>query len=174
MKKSISKILAILLVFMFLFQGAMISYANDEPIDDWQDIAITDKEIDDILALNPQMQSSQIGGAETQATGLIVNYGVGITASASNLIIAGKTTCIMDVVKCGFTIVTVQHRKSSSYSWTDYRTYTDLYNNNSAYTLGKTVTVATNYQYRVTCTHYAKKNLLTTQKINNISNVIAI
>lgn len=174
MKKSISRILAIILAFMFLFQGAVISYADDEPIDDWQDIALTDKEIDDILALNPQMQSTQMGNVEAQATGLIYTYGIGINASGSNLIIAGKTLCTADVVKCGFTIVTVQHRKSSSYSWTDYRTYTDLYNNNSAYTLAKTVTVATNYQYRVTCTHYAKKNVLTTQKINNISNVIAI
>lgn len=167
MKKSISRILAFLLAFMFLFQGAMVSYADEEPIDDWQDIALTDSEIDDIIALNPQMNNAR-------ATGLIMTYGIGVTANGSNLVIAGRTICISDVVKCGFTVVTIQHRKSSSYSWTDYRTYTDLYNNNSSYTLAKTVAVASAYQYRVTCTHYAKKNLLTTQKINNTSNVVSI
>ena len=28
------------------------------------------------------------------------------------------------------------------------------------------------YQYRVTCVHYAKKNFLSVQKIDNVSNVI--
>lgn len=166
MKKSISRALALLLAIMFLFQGALVSYADDELIDDWQDISLTDSEIDDIIALNPQ--------ASPRATGLIHTYGIGVTSSGSSLIIAGKTLCNSDVTKCGFTIVTVQHRKSSQYSWTDYRTYEDLYLNNTAYTLGKTISVATGYQYRVTCTHYAKKNILTTQKINNTSNVIYI
>lgn len=167
MKRSISRILAILLAFMFLFQGALVSYADEEPIDDWQDIALTDSEIDDIIALNPQMNNAR-------ATGLIMTYGIGVTSSGSNLVMAGRTICISDVVKCGFSVVTIQHRKSSVYSWTDYRTYTDLYNNYSSYALSKTVAVATGYQYRVTCTHYAKKNVLTTQKINNTSNVINV
>lgn len=174
MKKSISRIIAILFAFIFLFQGTMVAFAEDNTNDDWQDISLTDRELEEIFALNTQSQSTSMGGAEAQATGLIINYAIAVSCSGSNLLIAGKTIGIPDVVKCGFTIVTIQRRKSSSYSWTDYRTYEDLYISTSSYTLTKSVAVTTGYQYRVTCTHYAKKNLLTTQKINNTSNAIAI
>ncbi|MBQ6018626.1 MAG: hypothetical protein IJL26_00470 [Clostridia bacterium] len=38
--------------------------------------------------------------------------------------------------------------------------------------ISKSLTVTSGYQYRVTCTHYAKKSLLSTQKINNTSNTV--
>lgn len=174
MKKSISKILAILLAFMFVFQTSFIALANDnEP--DWVDIEMTEEEFDSILALNEQSNSSLMGGqANTQATGLIISYSIAVSGSGTTLKIAGRTNCNSDVVKCGFTIITIQRRTSSTASWSTYKTYEDLYNNASAYTLAKTITVPSNYQYRVTCTHYAKKNLLSTQKINNTSNVISL
>lgn len=174
MKKTIGRILAILLTFCFIFQTSFIALANDnEP--DWKDITLTQNEIDDILTMNEQSQSTSISGqADVQATGLIASYSIAISNSGSNLIIVGKTTCNPEVVKCGFTIVTIQRRTSSSTSWTTYKTYEDLYVNNSSYTLTKTLAVSKGYQYRVTCTHYAKKNLLSTQKINNTSNILAI
>ena len=57
---------------------------------------------------------------------------------------------------------------------TDYKTYDDLYTDGHTYILSKSIAVASGYQYRVTCTHYAKKNLFSTQKINNVSNVVTI
>ena len=41
----------------------------------------------------------------------------------------------------------------------DYKTYEDLYIDDVAYILTKSLTVPTGYQYRVTCIHYAKKNI---------------
>lgn len=174
MKKSISKLLALVLAFMFVFQTSFVALANDnEP--DWVDVEMTQEEFDSILALNEQSSSSSMGGqASTQATGLIYAYSIAVSGSGTTLRIAGKTNCNMDVVKCGFSIITIQRRTSSTASWSTYKTYEDLYNNTFAYTLTKSITVPTNYQYRVTCTHYAKKNLFSTQKINNTSNVIAL
>lgn len=172
MKKSISKLLAIMLAFMFVFQTSLVALANDnEP--DWVDIEMSQEEFDSILALNEHSNSSSMGGqASTQATGLIVSYGIGVSGSGTTLKIVGKTSCNSEVVKCGFTKVTIQRRTSSSASWTTYKTYEDLYENTFSYALAKSITVASNYQYRVTCTHYAKKSLLSTQKINNTSNVV--
>lgn len=174
MKKTISKVLALLLSLTLIFQISFIAFA-DESDPDWEDITLTQEEFDKILALNPQRQSTSMSGeADIQATSLILSYAIGITGNGSNLIISGRTNCNPDVVKCGFKVVTIQQRTSSTSSWTTYKTYEDLYNNNFAYTLSKSITVPTGYQYRVTCTHYAKKNLLSTQKINNTSNTLAI
>lgn len=174
MKKSINKILALLLVFTFIFQVSFVALA-DENEPDWEDITLTQEEFDEILALNPQRQTTSMSGqTDTKATGLIASYSIAISGNGSTLIIAGSTNCNPDVVKCGFKVVTIQRRTSSTASWTTYKTYEDLYYNTSVYTLAKTLTVPTGYQYRVTCTHYAKKNLLSTQKINNTSNTLAI
>ncbi|MGN1420983.1 MAG: hypothetical protein ACI4XC_05670 [Eubacterium sp.] len=166
MKRAISKSLAILLSFLFIFQTSLVAFADDEP--DWQDANWTQEEFNDILAQNPNNQIS------TYTSGLIYSYAIGVSSSGSNLLIAGKTTCDPDVVKCGFKVVTIKRRKSSTASWVTYKTYEDLYIDNSGYTLTKTLSVPTGYQYRVYCTHYAKKNILSTEKIENVSNVVAI
>ena len=82
------------------------------------------------------------------------------------------TTGTTEVVKSGFKEVVVQRRASSSASWTDYITYEDIYWDEIACNLAKTLTVPTGYQYRVTCVHYAKKNFLSVQKLDNESNII--
>lgn len=166
MKKSISRLLAIVLALLFVFQTSLTAFAEDEP--DWQDVTLTQEEFDNIYYSNPSNQIS------TFASGLIVAYGIAISSSGSNLLIAGKTICDPDVVKCGFTVVTIKRRTSSTLPWSTYKTYNDLYNSSSSYTLTKTISVSTGYQYRVYCTHYAKKNLFSTEKIENVSNVIAI
>jgi hypothetical protein len=109
-----------------------------------------------------------------RSSGLILSYGIAVSKSGSNLLIAGKTICDLDIIKCGFTVVTIKRRTSSSASWTTYKTYEDLYNSTSSYTLAKSIAVPTGYQYRVYCTHYAKKSLISTEKINNSSNIILI
>lgn len=166
MKKTVSRLIAVILSFLFVFQTSVAAFANDEP--DWQDANWTQEEFDDVYYQNPNNQIS------TFASGLIVSYGIGVSSSGSNLLIAGKTICAPDVVKCGFTVVTIQRRTVSTASWTTYKTYEDLYRDSNSYTLTKTIAVPTGYQYRVVCTHYAKKSLFSTQKISNASNVISI
>lgn len=166
MKKTMSKLLAIVLSFLFIFQTSFTALANDEP--DWVDAYFTQEEFEEILSQNVNNQ------ATTFASGLIYGYAIGLSGSGTNLYVAGKTTCDPDVVKCGFTVVTIKRRTSSTASWTTYKTYEDLYISNCAYTLAKTISVPTGYQYRVYCTHYAKKNLFSTEKISNTSNIIAI
>lgn len=166
MKKTVSSLLAIVLSFLFIFQTSLVAFADDEP--DWEDVTLSQEEFDSILSKNQNNQAS------TYASGLILSYAIAISNNGSNLLVAGKTHCDPDVVKCGFSVITIKRRTSSTASWTTYKTYTDLYENDPAYTLTKTIAVATGYQYMVTCTHYAKKNIFSTQKINNESNVISI
>lgn len=164
--KRINRLLAVFFALFVLFQGNVVALADNEP--DWQDAVWTQEEFNDILSQNPNNQIS------TRASGLILTYAIGVSGSGSNLLIAGNTICAPDVVKSGFTVVTIHRRKSSTTSWSKYKTYEDLYRKAPSYTLTKTIAVATGYQYRVTCTHYAKKSLFSTQKISNTSNVVAI
>lgn len=166
MKKTLSSLLAIILSLLFLFQTSLVAFAEDEP--EWQDASWTEEEFYDILLENPNNLITPY------ATGLILSYAIAIKGSGTNLLIAGKTTGNLNVVKCGFTVVTVKRRVKSSGSWVAYKEYKDLYFDDSAYTLTKTISVPTGYQWRVYCTHYAKKSLLSTEKIENASNVVVI
>lgn len=166
MKKTISKLLAIMLSLLFVFQTSLVAFADDTP--DWEDASWTQEEFNEILSQNSNNQIS------SRTTGLITTYAVGISSSGSTLYIAGETLAIPSVIKCGFTVVTVKRRTSSTASWTTYKTYEDLYNDNPSYILSKTLSIPSGYQWRVYCTHYAKKSLLSTQKIENSSNVIAV
>lgn len=166
MTKSISRILAIILSLLFVFQSSLVAFAEDEP--DWQEASWTQEEFNEILNQNPNNLIS------TCTSGLIWVYAIAISSSGSTLMIAGKTFCDPDVIKSGFTKVTIKRRTSSTASWTTYKTYEDLYINTSTYSLSKNITVSRGYQYRVYCTHYAKKSLLSTEKIDNVSNVVAI
>lgn len=100
------------------------------------------------------------------SSGLIESHTLGIAKSGSDLLITGDTRGSLDVVKCGFTTVIVQRRTSTNSSWSKYKEFSDLCNNNNYYKLSKRVPVESGYQYRVTATHYAKKSLLSTQKID--------
>ena len=100
-------------------------------------------------------------------TGLIIDKNLGIAKDGAILKITGKTEGNSEVVKCGFTKVVIQRKKSSSTSWSNYKTYDDLYSESTKYNLSKSLTVEKGYQYRVTATHYAKKSLLSTQKIDS-------
>ena len=133
---------------------------------EWQDIVLSDEEFEKILSNNPN------NNIMPHTSGLIDSYSIAISKSGSNLIIAGKTSCVSSVTKCGFTKVIVQRRSSSSASWSNYQTYNDLYKEARSYTLSKSLSVPSGYQYRVICTHYAKKSSLSTQKIDNTSNTL--
>ncbi|MCC8073936.1 MAG: hypothetical protein LIO62_07420 [Clostridiales bacterium] len=165
MKKIFSLIIIGCLVFT-LFVPANVFAADIKEQSEWQDIVLSDEEFEKILSNNPN------NNIITYASGLIDSYSIGISKSGSDLIIAGKTTCTSNVTKCGFTKVIVQRRSSSTASWSNYKTYSDLYKDARSYTLSKKLSVTSGYQYRVTCTHYAKKSLLSTEKIDNTSNIV--
>lgn len=97
---------------------------------------------------------------------LITNHRLGIAKNSNNLLISGYTQGNSEIVKCGFTKVIIQRRASSSASWSNYKIFDDLYSDSDYYKLSKTVPVDKGYQYRVTATHYAKKSLFSTQKVN--------
>lgn len=96
---------------------------------------------------------------------LITNHGLGISKNGNNLLISGFTQGSDKVVKCGFSKVIIQRRASSSASWSKYKEFSDLCNNDKYYKLSKRIPVDKGYQYRVVATHYAKKSLLSTQKL---------
>lgn len=107
-------------------------------------------------------------------SGLISTYYIGISASGTQLTFGAKIACKPEVVKCGFKVIMIQRRKSSTDSWADYFSYKEIYADRSSNTYAKTVPVTSGYQYRATCKHYAKKNLFSTQTINDTSNTIYI
>ena len=166
MKKAFLSAISVIMIIVTLVPTA---FAANETLAEWQDLILTEEEFNTILANNTIHTVDE----DTRATGLISAYAIAISKTGtSTLNIAGKTTGTADVVKSGFKEVVIQRRASSSSSWTDYYTYEDLYIDEIAYVLGKSLTVPTGYQYRVTCIHYVKKNFLSVQKIDNVSNVI--
>lgn len=166
MKKAFLSVISIVMVMVTLVPT---SFAQNEQVPEWQDLVLTQEEFNAILANNTVYTADE----DTRASDLIALWAIAISKSGTNTLnIAGKTTGTHEVVKSGFKEVVVQRRASSSASWTDYLTYEDLYIDMGSYILAKSLTVPTGYQYRVTCIHYAKKNFLSVQKIDNVSNVI--
>lgn len=166
MKKLFRSVFTICLAFVMLVPTTFAAEA-DEP--QWYDATLTDEEITSILALNSNNPTTN---DNTRATGLIHFYSIAINKDGNTLYIVGKTTGTAEVVKSGFKKVVVQRRVNSNSSWSDYATYKDLYIDEFAYLLTKTLTVPSGYQYRVTCVHYAKKNIFSVQKIDNVSNTL--
>ena len=112
-------------------------------------------------------------GDEIQASGLIYQYDLSASKKDSTtLTIYGLTDCDPVVVKCGFKNLKVQRRVNSSFSWSDFYDYGNEYVDSSHMAIGRDLPVDPGYQYRVTCKHYAKKNILNTQTISNTSNIV--
>lgn len=165
MKKLFMSAVIFTLLLSFLLPTAAFAADGGQP-EEWQDVALTEQEMEDILSLNPNNEIS------TYASNLISMYHIGISKNGNTLFIVGKTYGTYEVKKCGFKEVVVQRRKTINDSWSTYTKYTDLYLDNTSYVISKSLTVDTTYQYRVTCIHYAKKNLFSVQKISNVSNVV--
>ena len=110
---------------------------------------------------------------EIQASGLIYHYNLAASKKDSTTLkIEGTTSCDPVVVKCGFKNLKVQRRANSSSSWSDYYDYGNVYQDGDYAILSRHLPVDPGYQYRVTCKHYAKKNILNTQTISNTSNIV--
>lgn len=114
-----------------------------------------------------------INGDDIKASGLIYRYNLSASkADSTTLAIDGLTDCDPVVVKCGFKNLKVQRRVNSSSSWSDYYDYGNVYDNSDHAVIGRYLPVDPGYQYRVTCKHYAKKNILNIQTISNSSNIV--
>lgn len=112
--------------------------------------------------------------AESRVSGLILSYGIDLSVSGTSLRIRAETNCVSNVVKSGFKNLVVQRKKVTSATWSDYYDYGDVYSNTYAASINTTLAVESGYQYRVSCKHYAKKNLLLTQSISHTSNVVSV
>lgn len=142
--------------------AASVSTNTDEAI-------FTDAEFEVLNPIYAEYEES----SKARATGLITNRNIGIAKSGSCLVISGYTSGNSDVEKVGFKEVVIERRKNSSSSWSEYKVYEDLYSSSSSYTLKKSVTVPSGYQYRVTAIHYAKKSLFSTQKIEAVTGYLS-
>lgn len=112
-------------------------------------------------------------GDEIKASGLIYQYDLSASKrDSTTLIVYGLTDCDPVVVKCGFKNLKVQRRANSSSSWSDFYDYGNVYLDSHHYAIGRYLNVDPGYQYRITCKHYAKKNILNTQTISNTSNIV--
>ena len=165
MKKTLKTIIAAIMTVVMLVPTAM---AANETTPQWEDVFMSEAEANAILA-----DSTIYTNTDERASNLISAYAIVVSkVDSTTLRITAKTTGTTEVVKCGFKEIVVQRRANSSSSWTDYATYEDIYIEQVAYTIGKSVTVQPGYQYRATCVHYAKKNIFSVQKIDNVSNTV--
>ena len=160
MKKFLSIFLSILLIISCSVPSYAFAADNTE-----YDSVFTQEEFE-------SLEHVYTVSIQPYSSGLITNHTLGIAKSGTNLLITGSTRGSSSVVKCGFTKVVVQRRASASASWSNYKTFKDLYSDGSYYKLSKTVPVDSGYQYRVTATHYAKKSLFQTQKIDSTTNYL--
>lgn len=126
------------------------------------------------LSLTSPIYENANESTESRATGLIMSYGLEISATGTTIRILGETYCAGSVVKSGFKNLVVQRKKVSSSTWSDYYDYGDLYSDTYAASVNTTLAVESGYEYRVTCKHYAKKSWLVTQSISNTSNVVSV
>ncbi len=156
MKKYISIFLTLIMIITCF--APVTAFAADGSKDD---VSFTQEEME-------LLEHTSAVGMSPYSTGLISGHDIRIAKQGSTtLLISGYTYGSSGVIKCGFTKVVVQRKKSSATSWSNYKTYNDLYSASTKYNLSKSLTVEKGYQYRVTATHYAKKSLFSTQKIDS-------
>lgn len=157
------KIMAFLLCVVLCFTSLVFNIsATDNEIDPYVVDFVVITEVDD----------SAVNENATRVTGLISAYSLSLAKSGNTLYIGGQTLCSTEVIKCGFKDLTIQRRKSSAYDWEDYYEFGNIYAEAIAANLETTLVVASGYQYRISCKHYAKKNILATQSISNTSNIV--
>lgn len=126
------------------------------------------------FSLTTDLDTIETDGNNIRVSGLITSYGLSLETSGTTLKIYGQTHATQEVSKCGFKNLVIQRRASSSASWQDYYDYGNVYADGSAANLSTTLSVASGYQYRISCKHYAKKSLLVTQSISNTSNIVTV
>ncbi len=127
------------------------------------------------FVVTTDINTAKTNETNSRASGLIGSYGLSLTTTAnSSLYLEGITNCSPEVVKSGFKNLTVQRRASSSDSWEDYYEYGNVYRDSNVAGLSTTLAVESGYYYRVTCKHYAKKNIFSVETISNISEEVYV
>lgn len=160
MKRLVSALLCVVVLFTCcVFQSGAVDEENFVPY------------VIDVSLTTPVYENES---AESRVSGLILSYGIELSVSGTSLRIRAQTNCVADVVKSGFKNFVVQRKKVTSATWSDYYDYGDIYNDAYAASVNITLAVASDYQYRISCKHYAKKNLLLTQSVSNTSNVVFV
>lgn len=154
MKKYLSIILSAVIAITCLIP--LTAFAEDNTEYDAEFTQAEFESLEHVYAVSIQPYSS----------GLITSHRLGIAKSGNNLVISGFTQGSDEVIKCGFTKVVIQRRASSSASWSKYKEFSGLCNDSKYYKLSKSVPVDKGYQYRVVATHYAKKSIISTQKLD--------
>ena len=163
--KKIKSVLIIILCFISIFSFQAFAFEkNDIEV---SDIVLTQSEMNEILTLGNTYISDE------RASGLIFSATAAINNDYKLLQFVGTMICTPEVVKCGFEDIVVQRRSSSSAAWTHYYTFDDSYGDTNAHTVIKAVTTNTGYEYRVTCTLYAKKNIFSVERRDMVSNIKA-
>lgn len=157
MKKLISLLMAIMIFILPCFTAFA---AEEEP-------AHGDYYISEEDFMKLEHVSSEDNGAAPYASGLIYQKGLNLAINGNDLIIQAYTTGTTEVVKCGFKYITL--RRYEGGAWKDYVTFNDIYSDSDYCYTSKYVAAARGYSYRVTARHYAKKSLISTEKIDNIS-----
>lgn len=126
------------------------------------------------FSLKPVRTDSTITESDSRATGLINSYSLSLSSTGTTLNIYGLTNGSTEVIKCGFKNLIIQRRLSSNYSWEEYYDYGNIYIDGSGASLNTKLVVESGYQYRISCKHYAKKNILSVQTIANTSNIVTV
>lgn len=145
----------IILSFAFIQCFSFSGFATDETVT-MKDITITQAEFE---ALEHSYAEYEVDSA--RATGLITAKSLGIAKSGSNLVITGKTTGSSTVTKCGFESLTIERRLNSNSSWSEFASFSNLYDSDASYVLKKSVEVDSGYQYRVVGEHRAYEGWFT-------------
>lgn len=164
------KLISLLLVAFTLAIPNLTAFAGDKVKTNVEPLAyncyISDSdfnELEHVDAVN--------NGISTYSTGLITAKRLSLAKDGNNLIINANTIGIDTVSKCGFTYIKLQQYKNGS--WVDYKTFNDLYSESNFYSVKKSIAVTKGYNYRLVAQHYAKKNILSTEKINNTTSSLA-
>ena len=125
------------------------------------------------FTLTTEVNEFSSAGDNARAS-LIHSYRLYLTKTGNTLNITGQTYGSTEVVKAGFKDLTIERRKTSDDSWNDYYEYGNVYVDSVAANLNTTLVVESGYQYRISCKHYAKKNILSVQTIANTSNIVTV
>lgn len=164
MKKFLKTMFVSALIIFQLFP--LFSFASEVKEEQLQDVIMSEEEFNRILEMNTSEDT------EVKATGLITDKRIAITRENNTLKIAGRINCTTDVIKCGFKEVVVQRCPNGTSAWSDVVTETDIYADSNEHSLSKQIAANPNFQYRVKCTFYAKKNIFSTQTITSYSNEV--
>ena len=130
--------------------------------------------VNSVEKLSSGTETSLSQEANTRATGLIYSYSLNLSKTGTTLYISGTTVGTLDAVRTGFKNLEIERRKTTSDSWKTYYDYGNVYRDSGGANLNTTLVVEAGYQYRISCKHYAKKNILSVQTISNTSNIVTV